>query len=158
MRAAFAKGRYFNAHIRDRYRFRELSEHAAMRRNRARQRFVRFATTTGLTGRVSWPTTMAIVNVDRTTIVETGGGGGGGGVLAVVLLIIVVLVLLFLFRGQLGFGGDKTEDRRSPTRSTSTSTRTDGEPSSCARDASPCAERARLLSGPRPFEFAAARH
>jgi len=25
------------------------------------------------------------------------------------LLIIVVLVLLFLFRGQLGFGGDKTE-------------------------------------------------
>ena len=48
--------------------------------------------------------------VDRTTIVETGnGGGGGGGLLAVVLLIIVVLVLLFLFRGQLGFGGDKTE-------------------------------------------------
>ena len=48
--------------------------------------------------------------VDRTTIVETNGGGGGsGGVLAVVLLIIVVLVLLFLFRGQLGFGGDKTE-------------------------------------------------
>ena len=48
--------------------------------------------------------------VDRTTIVETGnGGGGGGGVLAVVLLIIVVLVLLFLFRGQLGFGGNKTE-------------------------------------------------
>ena len=24
MRAAFAKGRYFNAHIRDRYKFREL--------------------------------------------------------------------------------------------------------------------------------------
>jgi len=47
--------------------------------------------------------------VDRTTIVETGNGGGGGGVLAVVLLIIVVLVLLFLFRDQLGFGGDKTE-------------------------------------------------
>ena len=48
--------------------------------------------------------------VDRTTIVETGnGGGGGGGLLAVVLLIIVVLVLLFLFRGQLGFGGNKTE-------------------------------------------------
>ena len=45
---------------------------------------------------------------DRTTIVETGGGGGGGGVLAVVLLIIVVLVLLFLFRGQLGLGGNKT--------------------------------------------------
>ena len=26
MRGAFAKGRYFNAHIRDRYRFRELTE------------------------------------------------------------------------------------------------------------------------------------
>jgi uncharacterized membrane protein len=48
--------------------------------------------------------------VDRTTIVETGnGGGGGGGLLAVVLLIIVVLVLLFVFRGQLGFGTNKTE-------------------------------------------------
>ena len=47
--------------------------------------------------------------VERTTIVETGGDRGGGGVLAVVLLIIVVLVLLFLFRDQLGFGGDKTE-------------------------------------------------
>ena len=47
-------------------------------------------------------------DTDRTTIVETGGGGGGGGVLAVVLLIIVVLVLLFIFRGQLGFGS-KTE-------------------------------------------------
>ena len=48
--------------------------------------------------------------VERTTIVDTGnGGGGGGGVLAVVLLIIVVLVLLFLFRDQLGFGGDTTE-------------------------------------------------
>ncbi|HEX6741964.1 MAG TPA: hypothetical protein VF079_09260 [Sphingomicrobium sp.] len=47
-------------------------------------------------------------DTDRTTIVETGGGGGGGGVLAVVLLIIVVLVLLFIFRGQLGFG-NKTE-------------------------------------------------
>lgn len=45
--------------------------------------------------------------VERTTIVETGGGGGGG-VLAVVLLIIVVLVLLYMFRGQLGLGGDKT--------------------------------------------------
>ena len=43
------------------------------------------------------------VERERTTVVETGGGGGGG-VLAVVLLIIVVLVLLFLFRGQLGFG------------------------------------------------------
>ena len=47
--------------------------------------------------------------VDRTTIVETGGDRGGGGVLAVVLLIIVVLLLLFLFRDQLGFGGDTTE-------------------------------------------------
>ena len=46
--------------------------------------------------------------VERTTVVETGNGGRGGGVLAVVLLIIVVLVLLFLFRGQLGLGGDKT--------------------------------------------------
>lgn len=40
---------------------------------------------------------------EHTTVVETGGGGGGG-VLAVVLLIIVVLVLLYIFRGQLGFG------------------------------------------------------
>jgi uncharacterized membrane protein len=47
--------------------------------------------------------------VERTTIVETDRGGGGGGVLAVVLLIIAVLVLLFLFRDQLGFGGDRTE-------------------------------------------------
>ena len=47
--------------------------------------------------------------VERTTIVETGNGGGGGGVLAVVLLIIVVLVLLYMFRGQLGLGGDTTE-------------------------------------------------
>ena len=47
--------------------------------------------------------------VERTTIVETGNGGGSGGVLAVVLLIIVVLVLLFLFRDQLGFGGQDTD-------------------------------------------------
>ena len=47
--------------------------------------------------------------VEKTTIIETGNGGGGGGVLAVVVLIIVVLVLLFLFRDQLGFGGDTTE-------------------------------------------------
>jgi uncharacterized membrane protein len=46
--------------------------------------------------------------VEKTTIIETGGGGGGG-VLAVVVLIIVVLVLLFVFRGQLGLGGNKTE-------------------------------------------------
>ena len=42
--------------------------------------------------------------VEHTTVVDTGGGGGGG-VLAIVLLIIVILVLLYLFRGQLGFGG-----------------------------------------------------
>ncbi|MEA1072670.1 hypothetical protein SH584_06260 [Sphingomonas sp. LY29] len=47
--------------------------------------------------------------VERTTIIETGDRGGGGGVLAVVLLVIVVVVLLFLFRDELGFGGDKTE-------------------------------------------------
>jgi uncharacterized membrane protein len=47
------------------------------------------------------------VERERTTVVETGGGGGGG-VLAVVLLIIVVLVLLYMFRGQLGLGGNKT--------------------------------------------------
>lgn len=46
---------------------------------------------------------------ERVTIVDTGGGGGSGGVLAVVLLVIVVLVLLFLFRDQLGFGGDDTD-------------------------------------------------
>ncbi len=45
---------------------------------------------------------------DRIVVVETDGGGGGG-VLAVVLLVIVVLVLLFLFRDQLGFGGEKVE-------------------------------------------------
>ena len=45
---------------------------------------------------------------EHTTVVDTGGGGGGGGVIAVVLLIIVVLVLLYMFRGQLGFGGDST--------------------------------------------------
>ena len=44
------------------------------------------------------------VERERTTVVETGGGGGGG-LVAVVLLIIVVLVLLYMFRGQLGFGG-----------------------------------------------------
>jgi uncharacterized membrane protein len=48
------------------------------------------------------------VEREHTTVVDTGGGGGGGGVLAVVLLIIVVLVLLYMFRGQLGLGGDKT--------------------------------------------------
>jgi uncharacterized membrane protein len=48
------------------------------------------------------------VEREHTTVVDTGGGGGGG-VLAVVLLIIVVLVLLYMFRGQLGLGGSKTE-------------------------------------------------
>lgn len=47
------------------------------------------------------------VQREHTTVVETGGGGGGG-VIAVVLLIIVVLVLLYMFRGQLGLGGDTT--------------------------------------------------
>ena len=47
--------------------------------------------------------------VERTTIVETDRGGGGGGALAAVLLILAVLALLFLFRDQLGFGGDTTE-------------------------------------------------
>lgn len=47
--------------------------------------------------------------VERTTIVETDRGSGGSGVLAVVLLILGLLVLLFLFRDQLGFGGEKTE-------------------------------------------------
>lgn len=50
---------------------------------------------------------MADNDGDKTTIVETGGGGGGG-VLAVVVLIIAVLLLLYLFRGQLGLGGDQT--------------------------------------------------
>jgi hypothetical protein len=70
------------------------------------QAIVRFANENGITGRSA----MADDNGsdDRVTIVETDGGGGGG-VLAVVLLVIVVLVLLFLFRDQLGFGGDKTE-------------------------------------------------
>ena len=45
---------------------------------------------------------------DRVTIIETDGGGGGG-LVAVVLLVIVVLALLFLFRDQLGFGGEKVE-------------------------------------------------
>ena len=49
------------------------------------------------------------VERERTTIVETGGDRGSGGVLAVVLLIVLVLVLLFLFRDQLGMGGDTTE-------------------------------------------------
>ena len=46
-------------------------------------------------------------DTDHVTVVDSGGGGGG--VLAVVLLVIVVLVLLFLFRDQLGFGGDKVD-------------------------------------------------
>lgn len=50
---------------------------------------------------------MADNDGDRTTIVETGGGGGGGAI-AVIVLIIAVLVLLYVFRGQLGFGGETT--------------------------------------------------
>ena len=46
-------------------------------------------------------------DVERTTVLETGGGGGGG-MLAVVLLIIVVLVLLYIFRDNLGLGGEST--------------------------------------------------
>jgi uncharacterized membrane protein len=46
-------------------------------------------------------------DTEHTTIVERDGGGGGG-VLAIVLLIIVVLVLLWVFRAQLGFGGNTT--------------------------------------------------
>lgn len=46
--------------------------------------------------------------VEHVTVVETGGGGGGD-VLAVVVLVIVALVLLFLFRAQLGLGGNTTE-------------------------------------------------
>lgn len=49
-------------------------------------------------------------DTEHTTIIERdGGGGGGGGVLAVVVLVIVVLVLLFVFRDQLGFGGEDTD-------------------------------------------------
>jgi hypothetical protein len=47
--------------------------------------------------------------VERTTIVETDRRGGGAGVLTAVLLILALLALLFLFRDQLGFGGDTTE-------------------------------------------------
>lgn len=49
-------------------------------------------------------------DTEHTTIIERdgNGGGGGGGVLAIVLLIIVVLVLLWVFRDQLGMGGDTT--------------------------------------------------
>ena len=52
--------------------------------------------------------------VERTTIVDRDGGGGGGGLLAVVLLIIVVLVLLWVFRDQLGMGGDTGTDIEVP--------------------------------------------
>lgn len=47
------------------------------------------------------------VEREHTTVVQTDGGGGGG-LIAVVLLIIVVLVLLYMFRGQLGFGHSST--------------------------------------------------
>jgi hypothetical protein len=67
--------------------------------------FVRFANKTG-EQRESFMADNDRDDVERehTTVVETGNGGGGGGVLAVVLLIIIVLVLLYIFRGQLGFG------------------------------------------------------
>lgn len=48
-------------------------------------------------------------DTEHTTIIERDGGGGGGGVVAVVVLVIVVLVLLFVYREQLGFGGDDTD-------------------------------------------------
>ena len=38
---------------------------------------------------------------ERVTIVDSGGGGGGG--------VLAVVLLLFLFRDQLGFGGDDTD-------------------------------------------------
>lgn len=47
--------------------------------------------------------------IERTTVVNTGSGSGSGGLLAVVVLLIAVLALLFVFREQLGFGGNKTE-------------------------------------------------
>ena len=47
--------------------------------------------------------------VERTTIVESDRVGVSGGVLAIVLLVLVLLVLAFLFRDQLGFGGERTE-------------------------------------------------
>lgn len=46
-------------------------------------------------------------DTEHTTVIERDSGGGGG-ILAVVLLIIVVLVLLWVFRDQLGFGGNET--------------------------------------------------
>ena len=46
--------------------------------------------------------------VERTTIVETDRRGGGG-TLAVVVLLIALALLAYLFRDQLGLGGDRTE-------------------------------------------------
>ncbi len=74
-----------------------------MRVEPAAASFVRFGNENGVQG-VKYMADEHDTN-DRVTIVETDGGGSGG-VLAVVLLVIVVLVLLFLFRDQLGFGGD----------------------------------------------------
>src|SRR5205085_97881 len=70
------------------------------------QQFVRYATTTGLNRERFMADDRDPVEREHTTIVETGGGGGG--LIAVVLLIIVVLVLLYMFRGQLGFGHSST--------------------------------------------------
>jgi len=70
---------------------------------------VRFASKTGLQNREMNMVDETPNTVERTTIIETGNGNGGGGMLAVVLLILVILGLLFLFRDQLGFGGDTTE-------------------------------------------------
>jgi len=74
----------------------------------ASPRFVRYASTTGMTERevMGEPEREP---VEKVTIIETGNGGGSGGVLAVVVLIIVVLVLLFLFRHELGLGGKAVE-------------------------------------------------
>jgi hypothetical protein len=46
--------------------------------------------------------------VERTTIVETGRSSGGS-TLAIVVLLIVLALLAYMFRDQLGLGGNKTE-------------------------------------------------
>ena len=89
------------------------------------------------------------VEREHTTVVETGGGGGGG-VLAVVLLIIVVLVLLYVFRGQLGFGTARASRPQHRQR--------ERQPQLIERGrvASPRPPRGRgSQQGPRPFACAA---